>query len=254
MTETSFLAVLTKGVAKATRIKELVMAKDMPGGIRPGTVRLLAEIATRVANGSLTHWQLERITKGLNPFDFCAIDWVGTYSLLGSDLKHDYVRFAKSFIPYSPGMWDVPILRGLDCDKIIKAFENLGVRMKLYDDDLDAEIISSERNPNRDGSYLAYFRNTDDGDCLGHSFETLRQHNIKSITILECLLLGLGYFVSFGKMQNTLYGVLCAGTEYCFEQVAVVSSGLDCVGNFELRVEVVGIKEVSERRATRLLC
>jgi len=230
------------------------MAKSVPGGIRSETVRLLGDVAAKMANGSLTHWHFERFAKGLNPFDLCAIDWVGTYGLFGSDLKHDYVRFANFHDLKPSNMWAVPVLRGLDCAKIIKAFENLGVRMKLYDDDLDAEMFSDDRNPNRDGSYVAYFRNTDEGDCLNCSFEKLHQHRINSITILECLLLGLGFFFSFGKMQNTLRGVLCAGTKYCFDLVAVVSDGLDCVGNLELRVEFVGIKEVSGHWTTRLLC
>lgn len=96
------------------------------------------------------------------------------------------------------GNWRLPVLAGLSQNSIVVAQRSLGVMVWCYAEDLDVKIPHHDRDPARDGAYLATFRARKEADVEFHelSADTLKDRGIKGITNPERLLLGLGFFLA----------------------------------------------------------
>lgn len=143
------------------------------------------------------------------------INPVKMYETLG--MSAEYAEFIKTNpIPENPNLWTLPVLQGLTCNKLVAAMKTLGAQFYLYADDLDKAVPTNDRDPNRDGSYIVSFaRNFEaDEENKNQSANSLAKAGHKGITLLERLLLGLGYFLATGKHLDESNWALCSGSRY----------------------------------------
>jgi hypothetical protein len=139
--------------------------------------------------------------------------WEEVYELLG--MRSEYIDFAAA----SPGndssnFWTVPVVKGITCNKVVAALRKRSVDVNLYRDDLDANVTENDRDPNHNGSYVISFLHTVEADegNKNLSANQLKERNHKGITLLERLLLELGYFLATGKNLDVKNITLCTGS------------------------------------------
>lgn len=150
--------------------------------------------------------------------------WEQVYELLG--MKSEYMDFAAASPGNdNPNFWTVPVVKGVTCNKVVVALRKRGVNVILYEDDLDANVTENDRDPNRDGSYIMGFLHTVEADEENKdlSANQLKEQNHKGVTLLECLLLELGYFLATGKHLDEKTVTLCAGSRYSNGNIPSVS-------------------------------
>lgn len=136
------------------------------------------------------------------------IDWVRVYKAL--DMKFEPGELATEADPL---YWDVYVQKGVTPNKVIAAFRQLGVDVYTYVDDLDGCVSTNDRTPT-DGSYRVRFCKTVEADpkLANKSAEDLKVEKIVGITLLERLLLGLGYFLATGSHLDIENVTLCSGS------------------------------------------
>ena len=173
----------------------------------------LQDLFRQFADGSLKDYHLKAFLDHRNPFaiEEVVINWVAVYELLGmrNELKaSDNIR-----VNPDPMFWDVYVLRGVTLSMVLQAFRNLGAGVSLHVDDLDENVLMDDRHPTG-GSYRVRFQKTIEADPELHSLSSamLSERGILGITLLERLLLGLGYFLATGKHLDVENVTLCAGT------------------------------------------
>lgn len=136
------------------------------------------------------------------------IDWSKTYKALG--LKFEP---GDLVVDPDPSFWDVYVPKGLTPNKLVKVFRDLGVVMNLYIEDLDAYFKNTKRDQKK-GPYRVRFKRTveADPDLAGKSVDDLDAAGIDGITLVERLLLELGYFLTTGQHLDVVNITLCAGS------------------------------------------
>lgn len=143
------------------------------------------------------------------------INWKIIYEIL--DMRAEY-KFAIACLKTTKNIsaWTIPVIKGLTCKKIIVCLKKLGVDIKKYINDPDTEVNYNDRNPNKDGSYNISFRRTVEADEENRnlSVDDLNKRGAKGITLLERLLLELGYFISTGQHLDMESVTLCAGSHH----------------------------------------
>jgi hypothetical protein len=139
--------------------------------------------------------------------------WAEAYKLLG--MEAEFNEFTKVGLPESEGLWTVPVLQGVTCNKVVEVLRKLGVQVYLYAEDLDKEVTVNDRDPSN-GSYTVSFRcNVEaDEEFKNLSANQLKEQNHKGITLLERLLLELAYFMATGKHLDVQNVTLCSGSRY----------------------------------------
>lgn len=156
---------------------------------------------------------LEFLQKFVFGSDLSGEVWAKVYEYLG--MSAEYADFAKSNpVLDNPSLWTVPVLKGVTRNKVVVALRKLGVNMYLYAEDLDTEIPINDRDPSRDGSYAVSFRKNVEADeeFKNLSANDLKNRDHKGITLLERLLLELGYFLATGKHLDEKNWTLCTGS------------------------------------------
>lgn len=141
------------------------------------------------------------------------LPWSKVYDLLGMSEEYNSV-IASLAITEQEGLWTVPVLKGVTCNKIIAGYKKAGVNVWAYDDDLDKYVTVNDRDPNRDGSYSVSFKTTVEADeeNKNQSADQRRAEECKDITLLERLLMGLAYFLVTGKHLDVKNWTLCSGS------------------------------------------
>ena len=206
------------------------------------------ELVRQIVDGELTNSQVQAIIERRSPFGDDALpdlDWSTVYEALGwttvygaFGMSAEYEEFAKANTSKfaRPGLWTVPILKGITPNKVITAFRKLDVSVYLYTNDLDADVTKNDRDPNRDGSYVVIFKKTveADPDQKDKSADMLKAEGVQGITLLERLLLELGYFLATRKHLDNENWTLCSGSRYSDGGVLSVCRDRDgrrlCVG------------------------
>ena len=152
------------------------------------------------------------LNKSENP-EITDINWKIVYELLGMQTKYESV-VANLKIAKSTTLWTIPILKGLTCKKIIVCLKRLGVNIKEYINYPDTEVDQNDRSPNKDGPYVINFRRTIEADEENRnlSADDIKKKGVEGITLLERLLLELGYFASTGQHLDVESVTLCAGS------------------------------------------
>ena len=170
----------------------------------------LKDMFRQIEDGSLNGTHVQAFLEHRNPFDLdnIVIDWKKVYELLGikANINNDALN--------NPGFWTVPVFKGVTPNKVVKALRSLGVTMNLYTEDLDKGVPTNDRDPAKDGNYVAKFQRTIEADpaLKEKSAETLVEEKISGITLLERLLLELGYFISTGNHLDLDNITLCSGS------------------------------------------
>ena len=148
--------------------------------------------------------------------DLLSINWKLAYQELG--MKSEFTTFlAEKMTNYmvdTDDTWAVPVLPGVTPMKVVKALREHGVNAELFSNNLDKEAIGRNQRDPEDGSYVVRFRKTIEADLENAHQSALdrERKNIKDITLLERLLLELGYFLSTGHHLDIESTTLCAGT------------------------------------------
>lgn len=139
------------------------------------------------------------------------INWKIVYELLGMKAEYESA-IHKLTISSCSTIWTIPVLKGLTCKKVIACLKKLGVNVKKDIINPDKEV-GNDRNL-RKGSYAVNFRRSVEADEENRnlSADDLKNRGGKGITLLERLLLELGYFTSTGQYLDTESVTLCAGS------------------------------------------
>lgn len=88
---------------------------------------------------------------------------------------------------------------------------------ECYGDDLDASVTENDRDPNRDGTYAIWVKDTVEADenLKDLSTDALKEKEIKGVTLLERMLYELKYFRETGehldisRLERTLNALEC---------------------------------------------
>ena len=170
----------------------------------------LSDLFRQFGDGSLNGIHLQVFLEHRNPFglDNVVIDWRKVYETLG--MKVDFNNDDAN----DPNYWVVPVFKGVTPNKVVQALRDLNVNVYLYTDDLDNGVPTNDRDPAKDCNYRVKFLKTieADSELKDKSAETLAKENIKGITLLERLLLELGYFLATGNHLDIENVTLCSGS------------------------------------------
>ena len=141
------------------------------------------------------------------------INWKIVYELLDMKVKYESVINNLKIAKNNDTTWTIPVLKGLSCKKVIACFKKLGANAKKDIGNPDDEVKVNERDPKK-GSYAVSFKRAIEADEENRnlSADDLKNRGGKGITLLERLLLELGYFASTGQHLDVESVTLCAGS------------------------------------------
>ncbi len=134
------------------------------------------------------------------------------------------IKKAFDFFCVQPDSWDINVPLASTPSEIITVFRYIGVDLHLYKVELNRDVVS-DRDASQ-GSYGARFIKSvvADPDLASKSASLLKTEEVKGITLLERLLLELGYFLSTGKhLDDVNTMTLCSGSRYLDGRVPTVS-------------------------------
>ena len=168
----------------------------------------LSDFFRQIGDGSLNGIHLQALLEHRNPFDLdsVVIDWVKVYALLGMEIQFSYALADFNY-------WVVPVFKGVTHSKVVKALRGLGVKVSLYTNDLDKSVPTNDRDP-VNGDYVVRFHKIIEADpeLKNKSANDLTQMKVKGISLLERLLLELGYFLTTGNHLDVENITLCSGS------------------------------------------
>ncbi len=167
----------------------------------------LKELHRQLDEGDLNGNHIQALLRHENPFslDSVVIDWRAVYRKLGMQCQQE--------IPASPNHWIILVEKGVTMNRVVRTLRSLGVTVSLYTEDLDADVNKNDRDP-ASGSYVVRFQKTIEADpeLASKSAETLVKEQVNGITLLERLLLELGYFMTTGLHLDIENWTLCTGS------------------------------------------
>ena len=166
--------------------------------------------------------------------DDVVLSWLKVYEMLG--MVAEYVEFVKAnevALTPKPGVWSVPVLKGVTCNKVIAVLRKFGVDVflctnDLYTNDLDADVTKNDRDP-KNGSYVVSFvANVEADESFKNlSANQLAAQGVKGITLLERLILELAYFLTTENFLDVENVILCSGSRFSDGNVPYVFRGVD---------------------------
>ena len=141
------------------------------------------------------------------------INWKIVYELLGMKAEYEPIINNLKIDEKNDTTWAIPVLKGLTCKKVVACLKKLGANVKKDIGNPDDEVKVNDRDPKR-GSYFVSFRRAVEADEENRnlSADDLKNRGEKGITLLERLLLELGYFASTGQHLDVESVTLCAGS------------------------------------------
>jgi hypothetical protein len=213
------------------------MAKTMLGKALQDLFNIMADLWDKLRGDEGEEWfaELKHFLRKEPTWQTADIDWMKTFRELGMEAEYKAFLAENSGAkkPCDSSTWAIPILKGLTARNIVETLRRLGVKCSLYTEELDRDVTKNDRDPNRNGSYIVRFRRNveADSDLADLSAEQLAEKD-DGITLLERLLLELGYFVTTGKHLDEKNWTLCSGSRDsggCVPRVSWVAGG-GCVG------------------------
>ncbi len=144
------------------------------------------------------------------------IDWKATYKELG-------IAAPCALITREDDFWYMPVTEEVTCDLIIKTLRRLGITCDLYIENLDADVRENDRHP-KSGVYTVKMRRRIEADeeFKNLSADQLKERGHSGITLLEQLLLFLGYYVTTKQYLDVENWTLCSGSRYSVDYVPYV--------------------------------
>jgi len=139
------------------------------------------------------------------------IDWIAVYRTLG--LEAELVKSGIQIDRVS-NLWEVPVVQGVTMNKVVQALRELGVKVYLYTEDLDADVTDINHDSARDSSYLVKFKKNIEADeeLANKSANDLESEKVDGITLRQRLLLELGYFLATNEHLDIDNVTLCSGS------------------------------------------
>jgi hypothetical protein len=139
------------------------------------------------------------------------IHWEQVYAALGMD----YAQVGELDTSAVDGLWTIPVLQGVTANTLVKTLREIGTKVYTYAEDLDANVPKNTRDP-KHGSYVARFKKTIEADpeFANLSASDCERRKINGITLIERLLLEVGYFVATGSHLDIKNWTLCAGSRF----------------------------------------
>lgn len=193
------------------------------------TASQLKDFFRQIEDGSIRRYHFQAFLDHQNPWGV-QFNWQAVYEKLGrlSELEKFLAENANADCGHQ-NFWSAPVLEGVTPNKVVAAMRVAGVKFYLYADDLDLAVTTNDRDPNRDGSYVVHFRETVEADpeLAGKSANDLAREGVKSITLLERLLLEFAYFLATGEHLDIENTTLCSGSRYSDGRVPGVGWGAD---------------------------
>lgn len=189
---------------------------------------VLKDLFRQIDDGSLTLYQMQAVVEHRDPFGSSPdINWRKVYETLG--MEAEYADFAEAHsAAVNPSFWTVPVLKGVTCDEVVAALRKSGVAVSLYCEDLGKGVIHNDRSPDSGSYMVAFCRNVEaDEENKNESANDLASTGHKGITLLERLLLELGYFLITGRHLDEQNTTLCTGSRYSEGGVPSVCWSLD---------------------------
>lgn len=144
------------------------------------------------------------------------IDWQLCYQKFGMATEFEaFCATNSKDLAVDPANWRTPLITGITPNKVVRSFRELEVKVECYNEDLDKVVMKNVRDP-KTGSYVVPFKRSREvpSKYRNTSYNELLRQEINSITLLERLVLGFGYFVTTGKHLDRKSWTLCAGSEY----------------------------------------
>jgi len=142
------------------------------------------------------------------------IDLRQIYCALGMEAEYSEAIKDWSLVE-DKDLWTLLVVKGVTCNKVVSVMKRLGVNFYLYTEDLDKNVTVNDRDP-ESGSYIIGFKRTVEADEVNKNLSAneLSKRSHKGITLLERLLLELGYFLAAGGHLDINNWTLCSGSRY----------------------------------------
>src|SRR3989344_1546206 len=174
----------------------------------------MSEFYQQVGRGGLTAPHMDALLEKRDPF-LPNIDW--------------YCVF-RGYLDFPPGEtlrlgdyggcadiadeWCIPVLKGLTLKRLLATLDRVGVSVEV-DAHLNEEKLIHVRDPNVSGSYGIRFKRRVKADLgLANDLSSqLIEANPTGITVIEGLLLELGYWITVHGHLNAHDHTLCTGTK-----------------------------------------
>lgn len=218
-----------------------------------------AELLRQVGTGQITHQHLQVLLAPHDSAVISFIDWRRLYEVL--DMSYEYAKFIEvhsSGLTAKSGFQTMPVLKGLTYDRVVQAFRKLGVTVVLYagyrDVGLDTAVTKNDRHPER-GSYIVSFASKmhASDDLRNFSASKLIEKGIKGLTLIEGLILELGYLITTGNRLSSDNFTLCSGSQGSHGDVLCVFWSETHTGNDQhtLYINNYGLNSVGEDLWTR---
>lgn len=184
------------------------------------TASQLKDFFRQIEDGSIKHHHLQAFLDHRNPFPtevresksapvaLPDIDWKATYKELG-------ITGPAALIKREDEFWYMPVTEEVTCELVVKTLRRLGITCDLYTEKLDKDVKENDRQP-KSGAYTVKVRRRIEAD---EEFKSLSANDLKErghsgITLLEQLLLFLGYYVTTKQYLDVDNWTLCAGSRY----------------------------------------
>ncbi|MCC6290560.1 hypothetical protein IT398_00585 [Candidatus Nomurabacteria bacterium] len=159
-------------------------------------------------DGNMDKVNREQFRKILGLNTLPSIDWLATYRELGLNVPGAIINRDDDF-------WYIPVLEGVTGNLVIATLRRLGITCKLYTEDLDKCVIRNDRHPQNGAYTVKVARRVEaDEEFKNLSADQLKEQNHSGITLLEYLLLFLGYYVTTKECLDTKNWTLCSGSSY----------------------------------------
>lgn len=194
------------------------MTKNMPGSIRPETVRLLADITTKIANGAISHQELEYFAKRQNPFEV-KMDTDGqlaSWKVLLKELFDIEIDMASIKIPEQQVGFDrlIVVPKGLTLNQIIAVCRLQFDKVYCYSNDLNNSVAKNDRTNTETYAVWVCDRVEADEELKNLSANQIEEQGVTGITLMERLLQELKYFSETKKHLDVQNVTLCTGSRY----------------------------------------
>ncbi|MEK7061632.1 MAG: hypothetical protein AAB957_00005 [Patescibacteria group bacterium] len=152
------------------------------------------------------------------------LDWRKVYKALGMITEYDS-EIASLAISEQEGLWTIPVLKGVTCNKVVASIKESGGSIHSNYD----VVLFNDRSPNNDGSYSVCFKQNIEADEENKnlSADSLRNKEVKGITLLERLLLGFGYLLATGSNLDKEGFTRCAGSRDSNDNVPIMYCDYD---------------------------
>lgn len=202
------------------------MKKITVGGLPGNVLGMLADLMSKLKNGTITPRQLERFCKKQNPFNLAnhsevITEWQFFYKKFFSN-EYD---FSNIFIPEKPniGCWRLLIIADLTLEQLYaKCSESFGINAEDVDKKV-VWVVWNERDA-KNGVYAIWIKDNveADEDLRNISANDIKVKNITTETLAERLIHELKFFDETGKHLDTENSTLCSGSRYEGNSVPVV--------------------------------